>query len=108
MGFNEDEDWEKLEHQTAFDHMKEMLDKPMMIGSEPNHYFVDLGLIEHWEPFRGAFEKMLDKKADTDHAKYWKATMERRNEMIDARNKAISERTLSYKRGGNGLGAPKA
>jgi len=110
LGINKDEDWEKLQYETAYQHMKEKLDQPLMMGSEPNHYHVDLNLIEHWkEPmFRGKFEAFFDKTNDQKHTEYWFKTVPRRNEMIQARNKEIKEGRLSFKMGGNGLGAPKS
>merc|ERR1740130_768197 len=107
IGANEDETWEKLEYETAFEHMKERLDAPMMVGEEPNHFFVDLNLIEHWKPIRGKFEQTWDKKNDAQHAAYWTKTISRRNEMVGERNKKIIDGRLSYRAGGNGKGAPK-
>merc|ERR1719281_1916892 len=91
IGANEDETWEKLQYETAYDHMIEQLDKPMMVGEEPNHFFVDLNLIEHWKPMRGAFEQKWDKANDKQHADYWTKTVPRRNEMIQERNRKIAE-----------------
>merc|ERR1719313_412250 len=48
IGANEDEAWEKIQYETSYAHMKEWLDKPMLVGEEPNHWFVDLNLMEHW------------------------------------------------------------
>jgi len=106
IGANEDEAWEKIEYETAYTHMKEELDKPMMIGEEPNHFFVDLNLIEHWKPMRGKAEEKWDDKNDKQHTEYWAKTAERRNEMIGERNKRMSSGQLSYRKGGNGEGAP--
>lgn len=107
MGANEDETWEKLEWETAYEHMKEKLDEPMMVGEEPNHFFLDLNLIEHWKPLRGKFEQEWDRKNDAQHADYWTKTINRRNEMVGERNRKINEGRLSYRAGGNGKGAPK-
>jgi len=107
MGANEDETWEKLEYETAYEHMLEELDKPMMVGEEPNHFFVDLKLIEHWKPMRGAFEVKWDKMNDKAHADYWVKTATRRAEMVTERNLKVSEGRLSYRAGGNGKGAPQ-
>jgi hypothetical protein len=107
LGANEDETWEKLQYETAYTHMKEQLDQPMMVGEEPNHFFVDLNLMEHWRGIRGKFEETWDKKNDAQHAGYWVKTISRRNEMVNERNKKVKEGRLSYKAGGNGKGAPK-
>jgi hypothetical protein len=107
MGANEDETWEKLQYETAYTHMKEQLDQPMMVGEEPNHFFVDLNLMEHWKGIRGTFEREWDKKNDAQHAAYWIRTIDRRNEMVNDRNKDVKEGRLSYRPGGNGKGAPK-
>jgi len=107
LGANEDETWEKLEYETGYEHMKEQLDQPMMVGEEPNHFFVDLNLIEHWKPIRGMFEMKWDAKNDKQHADYWTKTINRRNEMVGERNKKIVEGRLSFRPGGNGKGAPR-
>eukprot|EP00746_Dinoflagellata_sp_MGD_P157770 gnl/MRDRNA2_/MRDRNA2_86310_c0_seq1.p1 gnl/MRDRNA2_/MRDRNA2_86310_c0~~gnl/MRDRNA2_/MRDRNA2_86310_c0_seq1.p1 ORF type:complete len:448 (+),score=85.29 gnl/MRDRNA2_/MRDRNA2_86310_c0_seq1:192-1346(+) len=107
FGANEDETWEKLQYETAYTHMKEQLDQPMMVGEEPNHFFVDLNLMEHWKGIRGKFEEAWDKKNDAQHSQYWLKTIGRRNEMVGARNKKVYEGRLSYRPGGNGKGAPK-
>merc|ERR1719326_1668360 len=91
IGANEDETWEKVQYETAYQHMKEQLDQPMMVGEEPNHFFVDLNLMEHWKGLRGKFEENWDKKADAQHAQYWVKTIPRRNEMIQDRNKKMLE-----------------
>jgi len=100
-------DWDKVEYETAYQHMKEQLDAPMMVGEEPNHFFVDLKLIEHWGSMRGQWELDWDKKFIAEHTKYWPRTADRRNEMTAERNKKIAEGQLSYRPGGNGIGAPK-
>jgi len=107
LGANEDETWEKLEYDTAYEHMLEQLDKPMMVGEEPNHFFVDLNLIEHWKPIRGKGEEKFDAKNDKAHTDYWAKTIPRRNELVGERNKKIQEGKLSYRPGGNGKGARK-
>jgi hypothetical protein len=107
FGANEDETWEKLQYETAYTHMKEQLDQPLMVGEEPNHFFVDLNLMEHWKGVRGKMEEKWDKKNDAQHQQYWVKTISRRNEMVGERNKKIAEGRLSYRPGGNGKGAPK-
>jgi len=106
LGANEDENWEKIEYDTAYEHMKEMLDKPMLVGEEPNHFFVDLNLMEHWGKFRGPLEQKFDEKNDKAHGDYWAKTVPRRNELIGERNTKIKAKKLSYRPGGNGKGAP--
>jgi len=107
FGANEDETWEKLQYETAYTHMKEQLDQPMMVGEEPNHFFVDLNLMEHWKGIRGKFEENWDKKNDAQHQQYWVKTISRRNAMVGERNKLVRDGHLSYRPGGNGKGAPK-
>jgi len=106
IGANEDEAWEKLEYETAYEHTKEQLDKPMMIGDEEGHFFVDLNLMEHWKPMRGKWEEKWDKKNDKQHTDYWASTADRRNVMVSERNLKLKDGSLSYRAGGNGKGAP--
>jgi len=108
IGANTDEAWEKLQYETAYQHMKEKLDQPLMIGEEANHYFLDLNLMEHWDNFRGAWEKKWDASNDKKHTEYWVKTIPRRQEMVSNRINEINEGKLSYRPGGNGFGAPKA
>merc|ERR1719160_2038884 len=107
MGANEAPTWEKLQYDVAYQHMKELLDQPMMIGEERNHFFVDLNLIEHWKLIRGKWEEDWDRKNDAAHKDYWVRTISRRNAMVSSRNKKIKDGVLSFRAGGNGLGAPK-
>merc|ERR1719161_2999902 len=87
---NQDEIWEKLQYETAYDHMHEMLDAPMQVHEQPmdgeTHYFVDLNLKRHWDQIRGWGERKWDSKYDTEHAEYWDKTADRRNFMVHERN----------------------
>jgi len=106
---NQDEIWEKIEYETAYDHMMEQLDKPMNMDPQDDekHWFVDLDLKQHWENIRGWGEKMWDNKFDGQHGKYWDSTAERRNTMIGERNAKLKSGALSFKPCGNGMGAPE-
>eukprot|EP00746_Dinoflagellata_sp_MGD_P158937 gnl/MRDRNA2_/MRDRNA2_86593_c0_seq8.p1 gnl/MRDRNA2_/MRDRNA2_86593_c0~~gnl/MRDRNA2_/MRDRNA2_86593_c0_seq8.p1 ORF type:complete len:555 (+),score=105.89 gnl/MRDRNA2_/MRDRNA2_86593_c0_seq8:167-1666(+) len=108
---NQDEIWEKLQYETAYDHMTEMLDQPMQVHEKPiddeKHYFVDLNLKKHWDNIRGWGERKWDQKFDTQHAEYWDKTIPRRNKMVGERNAMLANGTLSYRACGNGLGAPR-
>merc|ERR1719272_2846344 len=112
---NQDEIWEKIQYESAYDHMVERLDEPMNVDehevkdelNEGEHHFVDLHLKRHWDQIRGWGERKWDQKFDTEHGKYWENTASRRNEMVAARNLKIASGELSYKACGNGLGAPR-
>jgi len=106
---NQDEVWEKLLYETAYDHMTEALDQPMQINPQDKdqHYYVDLELKEHWEHIRGWGERKWDKTFDAQHGQYWVKTTERRDKMVGERNEKIASKQLSFKACGNGLGAPR-
>merc|ERR1719272_985008 len=94
---NQDEVWEKIQYETAYDHMLERLDEPMKIDAKDDeeHYFVDLKLQKHWDNMRGWAEKALDKKANAQHTEYWDKTAARREGMIAERNVLLAKGTLS-------------
>jgi hypothetical protein len=114
---NQDEIWEKIQYEAAYDHMTEMLDQPMQVHAEPmvsadgenpeKHYFVDLNLKQHWDKIRGWGERKWDQKFDTQHADYWEKTIERRNIMVAERNAKLKSGELSYWECGNGVGSPQ-
>merc|ERR1719265_1094232 len=107
---NQDEIWEKIQYESAYDHMTELLDQPVQVHEKPmddeEHYFVDLNLKKHWDNIRGWGERKWDQKFDTQHAEYWDKTAERRNKMVGDRNALLKDGTLSYRPCGNGKGAP--
>jgi len=111
---NQDEIWEKIQYEAAYDHMTERLDEPMQV--DPNddentaltsHNFVDLDLKKHWDSIRGWGERKWDQKFDTQHGEYWEKTADRRNAMVAERNAKLASGELSFKACGNGMGAPK-
>merc|ERR550514_101678 len=106
---NQDEVWEKVEYETAYDHMLEMLDQPMEYDPKDTeeHYFVDLNLKKHWDNMRGWAERKWDQVFDTQYGEYWEKTAPKRIKMVAERNEAIKNHQLSFRACGNGMGAPR-
>lgn len=106
---NQDELWEKVQYEAAYEHMLERLDQPMQVDpkDDEQHYFVDLNLKKKWDSIRGWGERKWDLKFDNQHALYWDTTKERRNQMIAERNAKLASGELSFKPCGNGMGSPQ-
>jgi hypothetical protein len=103
---NDDDLWDHATFDAGYKAIARLLDQPMEVRSD-GHFIAEADTPEYWQPMRTSAEERFDRKNDEAHGDYWVKTAERRALFVKARQEKFKNGTLSYKKGGNGLGAPE-
>jgi hypothetical protein len=78
--------WDKVLYESAYIEVRKLLDVPMQLTDDKDHFLVEVDTAKHWKPMQTWVEKKWDEKFDDQHAQYWAKTKGRRDAKVEKRN----------------------